>query len=126
MPNNKSFCSINNPTQDTPSGLPPKTCPAEPIHLLSAQVNPASSEKNDNNLGPPDDLSGTSSSATFVIQACSTCYSVPSTALFTPEQTTASETEKVTQTSSHSQTETTLATTPESSTSETPPASNNL
>src|SRR5277367_3567790 len=106
MPNKKSLSSINNPTQDTPYGLPPKTYPVEPIPLLSAQVIPASSEKNNDKLGPPDDLSGASSSATFVIEACSTCYSVPSTALFTPEQTTASQTETTTQTSSHSTSET--------------------
>lgn len=40
--------------------------------------------------GAPDSLTGTSESASFVIQACETCSAVPSTAIFTPTGTSQS------------------------------------
>ena len=38
-------------------------------------------------VGPPENLTGSTESASFKIQPCKTCVSVPSTATFTPTST---------------------------------------
>lgn len=61
------------------------------VYLWSVPTNlPSGTYTFEIGAGPPNDLTGSSTSASFVIQACNTCTEVASTALFTPTGTSES------------------------------------